>query len=231
MKYYPSYLKNILSIFLLIFFLALNFGFGINNASIAVVTKTILEVMKKSASNNWTNAEKGDMLVGGDQIKTGKKSLAVVKFKDNSIIRLHEHSELTVNGEGTPGAIIKSALLTSGSIGFDIKKQENAQFRLTSPTSVASIRGTMGKWSRGDTLVVTKGLVNLKNLISNKDIDVSAGEIGFSKDDGSISSRKATENELVDANNAANGGNANELKLEMKDSKGNKKELKLRYKQ
>ena len=78
---------------------------------------------------------------------------------------------------------------------------------------------------------MTEGLVNLKNNISNKDIDIAAGYIGFSDEDGSLTSRKATDEELADANIAALGGTSNELKLEMKDSKGNKKDLKLRYKQ
>ena len=55
--------------------------------------------------------------------------------------------------------------------------------------------------------------------------------IGFSNDDGSVSSRKATAQELADANRTANGGADNELKLELRDGQGNKKDLKLRFKQ
>jgi hypothetical protein len=67
--------------------------------------------------------------------------------------------------------------------------------------------------------------------VSNRDVDVSAGELGVSNQDGSISAREATPQELADANKLATGGSTNELKLELKDSQGNKKELKLRYKQ
>jgi hypothetical protein len=124
--------------------------------------------------------------------------------------------------------------LNGGAFGFEVKKQkQNEQFQLTSPTSVASIRGTKGKMSGGlgnDTLVVTEGLVNFKNNSSGNDVDVAAGFIGFSLQDGTITSRKATTQELADANNAATGGSSHDLNLELKDSQGNKKDLKIRYK-
>jgi len=229
--------KNTVKKFLFYFTISLivfvGYSFVSNKSSLAVVTKTVKSVAKKNISSDWMEISKGEILIAGDQLKTGKNSLAIIKFTDNSIIRVREQSELTILGEGAKGSMIKSAHLTGGGVGFDVKKQQNEQFRLTSPTSVASIRGTKGKWSGGrghDTLIVIEGLVNLRNLISNKDIDVSSGSIGFSDEDGSISERKASEDELADAYAAMSDGTTNELKLEMKDSKGNKKELKLRYK-
>ncbi len=202
------------------------------NMTLALVTKIIEEVMRKSAAADWTKAVRGDVLIAGDQVKTGKNALAVIKFADNSIMRMRELSELTMMAEGPRGSMIKTLELRNGTMGFEVRKQQNEQFHLTSPTSVASIRGTKGKWSGGqgfDTLVVVEGLVNLKNLKSSNDLDIPNGFIGFSNQDGSLTSRKATDQELADANNAANGSTGNELKLELKDSKGNRKELKLRY--
>ena len=211
-------------------------GFGNENSTVSLITKTIQIVTKKTPPQDWAKALKGDALISGDQVQTGQKSLAVVKFADNSIIRVRELSLLTISGQsGEPGALSKTVQLNGGTFGFDVKKQkQNEQFRLTSPTSVASIRGTKGKLSGGqgnDTLVVSEGLVNFKNNVSNKDVDVPAGYIGFSNQDGTVTSRKATDQELADADNAANGGSSHELNLEMKDSQGNKKELKIKYKQ
>lgn len=229
--------KKLLSLCIII--LSTNFptiGLGSENATVALITKTIQNVTKKSPPSDWAKAVIGAALVSGDQVQTGQKSLAVVKFADNSIIRVRELSLLTISGQSNePGALSKTVQLNGGTFGFDIKKQkQNEQFRLTSPTSVASIRGTRGKLSGGlgnDTLVVTEGLVNLKNNSSNNEVDVPAGYIGFSNQDGTVTSRKATEQELTDANNAATGGSSShELNLELKDSQGNKKELKIRYK-
>lgn len=207
-------------------------GYRADNATLAFVNKIIFEVQKRSAENAWAKASSGDVLTSGDQVRTGKRSLAIIKFLDASIIRLRELSLLTLTGDGPRGSMIKSAQLSQGSLGFDIRKQQSEQFRLTSPTSVASIRGTNGKWTGGgasDTLIILEGLVNLKNNTSGNSVDVAAGSIGFSNSDGSVSSRKATQKELADASEALTGGSPNELKLELRDSKGNQKELKLKF--
>jgi hypothetical protein len=208
-------------------------GFRLPSPTIALITKIIPEVSKKSVSTDWGKATKGEMLVSGDQVRTEKSSLAIIKFLDNSIVRVRELSDLTINGEVNGGKFTKSVRLGGGAVGFEVRKQIDEQFRLTSPTSVASIRGTKGKWSGGhgnDTLVVIEGLVNLRNLNSNKDVDVGEGNIGFSNEDGSVTSRQATAEELADAGNAVTTGSTNELKLEFKDPQGNKKQLKLKYK-
>src|SRR5437867_1390378 len=227
--------RKSLSIILPIIFGSMAVGFRTENSAVALITKTVQDVTMRSSPNDWKKAGKGEPLISGDQVRTGQKSLAIVKFVDKSIVRVREESELTVEGESTePGKISKTIRLVSGAIGFDVQKQQqNEKFRFTSPTSVASIRGTQGKLSAGlgnDTLVVVEGLVNLLNTMSNKDIDVAAGSIGFSNQDGTISSRKATPQEITDAASAARGGSSNELNLELRDSKGNKKELKLKYK-
>jgi hypothetical protein len=215
-----------------ILLIIISVGFRPNTKHVALIAKVIQDVTKKSEPADWAKASPGDGLGNGDGVRTGKKSLAVVKFLDNSILRVRENSLLKVTDEGT----VKAAGFQQigGSFGFNIRKQNpNTKFEFTSPTSVASIRGTQGKMSSGesgDTLVVTEGLVNLKNTGSGNDVDVSAGSIGFSNIDGTVSSRKASDAELTDANSAATGGNENGLNFELKDSKGNKKNLKLKYK-
>ncbi|HZY09656.1 MAG TPA: FecR family protein [Bacteroidota bacterium] len=226
--------RKILITLLLISILTVSMGFYMSNSTVALVTKIIQDVSKKSGDGDWKPANKGESLTSGDRVKTGQKSLAVIKFLDNSIVRVREQSELSISSEGPRGSATKTVQLNGGSLGFDIKKQQNEQFRLTSPTSVASIRGTKGKMSGGsgtDTVIVTEGLVNLFNSLSEKNFDIIAGFIGFSTNDGSTSSREATPEELADALNAATGGSENELNLELRDSKGNKKELKIKYKQ
>jgi urease accessory protein UreE len=34
----------------------------------------------------------------GDRLRTGEKSLAIVKFKDNSLVRIRERSEVIITG-------------------------------------------------------------------------------------------------------------------------------------
>lgn len=207
-------------------------GYAPGPGTLALIMKVIPQVSKKTSSTDWGKADKGDPLSNGDHVRTEKNSLAIIKFMDKSIVRLREQSELSIDAQSLDGKFTKTVRLSRGGFGFEFQKQRDEQFRLTSPTSVASIRGTMGKLSGGegsDTLVITEGLVGFHNSVSNRDIDVGAGSVGISKQDGSITSRKATPQELADANRLASGGTMNELKLELKDSKGNRKELKLRY--
>jgi hypothetical protein len=235
-KMYIKLYKCTQSIFLLITFtlFAISTDYSQTNSTVAVLTKTIQDVTRKSeGTSEWMKAKKGDPLVSGDFVRTGEKSFAIVKFTDNSMLRVREQSEVQIKGGIEGNAFSKEINIQRGGFGFDIKKQQNERFIFTSPTSVASIRGTKGKMSSGptgDTLTVTEGAVNLRSKSSNKEVDVSSGSIGFSNADGVISSRTATEEELSDADAAATNGIENELNFELRDPQGNKKNLKIKYK-
>ncbi len=208
-------------------------GFRPGATPVALVMKAVPEVSKKSGTGEWTPAVKSDQLLSGDKLRTGAKGLAVIKFLDRSIVRIRERSDVTLTFDAAGAPATKVVDLRDAVIGFDIRKQVNERFRFTSPTSVASIRGTRGRFTdygSNDTLVVVEGLVNLRNLISSSDKDIPAGYIGFSGADGSLTSRPATADELAAASDAALGSGENELKLEMKDPKGNRKDLKIKYK-
>jgi hypothetical protein len=209
-------------------------GFRGPGATLALITKVVREVSLKNDAMVWDSAEKGDLLKTGDRVRTGRQSLAILKFNDRSIVRVRENSEIAMTTETDGKGAVKTLDGAEGSYGFDIQKQrENEKFRFTSPTSVASIRGTMGSWSSGsgnDTLVLPEGLVNLKNKVSDRDIDVPAGYIAFSNADGSLTSRPATPEELAAAKKAATGGTARELDLKLRNDDGEEKDLKIRYK-
>jgi hypothetical protein len=209
-------------------------GFRGPGATLALITKVVREVNLKNEAAEWDLAEKGDLLKAGDRVKTGRQSLAILKFNDRSIVRVRENSEIAMTTEADGKGAVKTLDGAEGSYGFDIQKQQaNEKFRFTSPTSVASIRGTMGSWSSGrgnDTLVLPEGLVNLRNKVSDRDIDVPAGYIAFSNADGSLSSRPATEEELAAARKAATGGSTKELDLKLRNDDGEEKDLKIRYK-
>jgi hypothetical protein len=208
-------------------------AFGPPAATLALITKVVREVSTKNEAADWNAAEKGDILRAGDRVKTGRQSLAILKFNDRSIVRVRENSEIAMTTGQEGDGVLKTIDGSTGSYGFEIQKQRsNEKFRFTSPTSVASIRGTMGSWASGngnDTLVLPEGLVNLLNKISDRNIDVPAGYIAFSNADGSLTSRPATPEELADARRSATGGLPRELELKLRNGNGDEKELKIRY--
>jgi hypothetical protein len=207
--------------------------------SIALAVKVIKDVSRKSETIDWTQTKKGDLIYSGDQVRTGDRSVAIVKFTDNSILRVREQSELQITGEQKDNVLQKNIHLTKGQFSFDIRKQQdNEKFIFSSPTSVAAIRGTQGTMTRsdsGDIIVVLEGLVNLVNTSANTSLDINAGETGLSYDDGRIVVRKSTGSEKDGARqsiNAANGrGKENILDIDLKDAQNNKKRLHIRYKE
>jgi len=201
---------------------------------VGVLTKVILEVVRKELGKDWIPAKRGESLGSGDVVKTGQKSLAIIKFLDNSLIKVRENSELTITGELKGGTFLKDVTLERGVIGFNIQKQkQDEQFRFTSPASVASIRGTGGLFASGaasDTLIVIEGIVNLTNLISTRSLDVTAGFTGISSADGTVDVRPSTAAEKALGEEGARAtGRENRLEFELRDSQGNRKKLKIDY--
>jgi ferric-dicitrate binding protein FerR (iron transport regulator) len=204
--------------------------------SIALAVKVIRDVNRRTETIDWASVKKGEMMYSGDKVRTGDRSIAIVKFTDNSILRVREKSELQILGEQKDGALEKNVHLSRGEFSFDIQKQENEKFIFSSPTSVAAIRGTRGTFVRldsGDVVVVLEGLVNLLNSISNTGVDIGAGQTGISYTDGRVFVRDATSNERNNAQRSVNAGSGsgreNLLDIELKDDQNKKKRLRIRY--
>ncbi|MEK9137447.1 MAG: FecR domain-containing protein [Bacteroidota bacterium] len=203
-------------------------------SSIALISKVVLDVFRKETGKEWLAAKKGETLASGDKVKTGAKSIAIIKFKDNSLVRVRELTELTVTGSMDGSAFSKSVDVKSGVVGFNIKKQQTGEeFRFSSPTSVASIRGTGGSFnasSLADTLIVTDGAIQFTNNVSSTVVEVKDGFTGISKPDGTITTRPSTAEERAAAEQAARVSDQdNRLEFELRDGKGNSKRLKIDF--
>ena len=204
---------------------------------VALVSKVILDVKRKELDKDWIAAKRGETLTSGDRVRTGVNSLAVIKFKDNSLVRIREQSELTVTGNLSGRAFSKTVNLTRGAVGFNIKKQETGEeFSFRSPTSVASIRGTEGVYiatALEDLLTVLQGTIRFQNTISTTEVDVNAGYTGVAKPDGTILTRPSTPSEQAIARNAMierEDEQRNLLELEFRDAQGNRKEMRIDFK-
>jgi len=201
--------------------------------AIALLSKVILEVVRKEAGKNWEKAVRGQTLASGDMLRTGPGALAIIKFKDNSLVRLREKSELTVTGKQSGNTLSKSVEITTGVVGFNVQKQRaGEEFRFTSPTSVASIRGTAGMFrstSGADTLTVTEGTVLLTNRRSSRSADVASGFTGLSNGDGTLQVRPSTPAEQRTALEALRDDQRKRLEIELRDPQGKTNRLKIEY--
>ena len=137
------------------------------DAPVAILMKTIKDVSYKKGSSDWTTAKSGIPLSTNDEIKTGDKSLALIKFTDNSILRVRENSSLKIYADKNNKDLSKNTYIDKGKVGFQVTHQQNEEFKFTTPTMVASIRGTAGLFdvNQDSTLLILgEGSVELKGL-------------------------------------------------------------------
>lgn len=163
----------------------------VKDSPIAILMKTVKDVSFKRGDANWVPAKVGATLITSDEIKTGEQSIALVKFTDNSVIRVRENSSLKIYADKNKQAISKNTYVEKGTVGFNVSKQENEEFKFTTPTMVASIRGTEGfigvLSDTSSILVVTQGLVNvLASLGLQQTGSVGAGQFAVASSNGTI---------------------------------------------
>jgi hypothetical protein len=113
---------------------------------VAFVKKIIPKVTyKKAGQSDWDVAKTGSPLQDGDEVKTESKSLALILFSDGSgLLRVREKSVLHIYGKRENKKLTKNTLIDKGVVGFEVNKQGDDEFKFTTPTAVASIRGTKG---------------------------------------------------------------------------------------
>ena len=160
---------------------------------IALVKKILKDVTyKENADADWELAKTGIPLQDGQEIKTGNKSLALILFTDGSgLLRVRENSILHIYGEKEINKLNKNTFLEKGQLGFQVSKQEDEQFKFTTPTVVASIRGTGGYIDVEDdsstTVVCETGLIELQATGGEKQSgNLSAGNSANISSNGQI---------------------------------------------
>lgn len=168
------------------------------DSPVAIIMKVINEVTTKKGDNAWAAAKTGAPLSSNDEIRTGDKSLALVKFTDNSLIRVRENSLLKIQADKDKGQLSKNTIIDKGKVGFNVSKQENEEFRFTTPTMVASIRGTegyIGVSNDGTSLLVcVEGNIDIRATQGQKQSgNVPAGTYASIGSDGSITSGGITQ--------------------------------------
>lgn len=190
----------------------------------AVVTKVIQEVKHKSGDEDWIQTKPMTQLKTKDLLSTGKKSVAVLKFVDGSILRVRENTTLMIFADKKDKGLIKNTKLENGKIIFDVNKQiDDDKFIITTPTAVATVRGTTGLvelLENGSTLVIVeKGIVDVEGTGESKEIKtLEAGNASVINPDGTITDIEYSE-ELK--NKFLNSNKTNEKSIQIQTDKGN----------
>lgn len=194
---------NLILVLLLIYTIQLTAqaeGEADNTKSVAILQKVVKDVEhQKMQTDEWEEAKRGITLQDGHSIRTGGRSLALVTFLDKSILRVRENSIVKIFSsiEGTKQN--KNTQIDQGVVNFDVSEQQDEEFKFTTPTGLASIRGTSGYFEvipDKTWLIVEEGLIEVKALNSNGESqNVGAGNTAEIDKEGNISIRPTTEDE------------------------------------
>ncbi|MCC7430468.1 FecR domain-containing protein [bacterium] len=226
-------MKNYFIILFLLLFLAVHSAFA--QQAIVLLSEGKVEISKKG-KNSWENCPKGTPVFFGDKIKTGTKGVSKVLFLDDqSVVKIRPNTELEFSGEKKNNKISKDVFMSSGEALIKVIKGKDADFKVSTPTSVASVKGTEF-WTivfpDGSTKIVgLEGLVELLNKISGKVVNVSINQTGLSEKNGSLASSptKNTDTPIFEGDTSGGKGQIKVLRIKFLDKQGNERTLKIEY--
>ncbi|MCB2200912.1 FecR family protein [bacterium] len=149
------------------------------------------------ADTSWTPLKFGTVLYDSTQVRTGEAGFAAMAFTDDgSQLKMRPNTRLTLFGERQDdNSILKRVTLEVGELFNDVKKQKGA-IQISTPTSVASVKGTE-YWLLVDpdgntTLITLEGVVELTNLVTGQTIQVGQGYTAYSTVSGEMTSGELT---------------------------------------
>lgn len=197
---------------------------GNTSPSAALILRVVKDVdFRKSGTDSWNTAKTGGILASGDEVKTGSKSLALIKFLDNSLLRVRENSSVRIYADKRQDrSLSKNTYIERGRVNFEISKQKNDEFRFTTPTIVASIRGTRGSFNVMDDgtslLLVDEGSIEVTSTVGEKQKElIGAGRYALVQRNGSFQTGEQSEEQKK---NSGNDSEAGSKKLIIKTSEG-----------
>ncbi len=133
----------------------------------------------------WKALEFGAVLGDSDQVRTGDDGfVAMVVTHDGTQMKIRPNSlvVLRLAREGDMG-VSKKITLELGQL-FTYAAQPKGRYEVTTPTSVAAVKGTefwtLVNNAGGTTVLTQEGTVALSNTMSGLAMDVTAGQMGVS---------------------------------------------------
>ena len=175
----------------IIYLLFLNFIFTAESVALVMKKKGDVKYRPFSSKGLSSDLKMTKSLFNQDQILTGLDGFTkVVYLDDGSTIKIHRESEVYIQGSIKNRRIIKQINITQGKIKFVINPQESTDFRVVTPTSIATIKGTRFwvdcRGDDGDSFVGLTGIVEVKNTESGQVIRLEPNNTVNSSPDGSL---------------------------------------------
>jgi len=169
------------------------------NAKVVAAISTLkgLVMVKPVGSRKYIPAYKGQMLKNGEWIKTKDGVFVAIIFLDGSNIKIQQQTEIKISSYRMTAKDLKTNLVMSkGQAWSDVADQgAGGEFTITTPTAVASVKGTEFDLEydieKGETtLIVFAGEVEFAGELGK----ILAGAMTSSKDGGAV--QKLTPDDL-----------------------------------
>lgn len=198
---------------------------------VAIVIRARGNVKMMLSHKKEVRAKAGTRVYSGWKIITKKKSFAAIKFiDDGSLVRIRSNSSCTVEGKKKKNSLFKNLFLEVGTIFSKITRQKGL-FRVTTPTSVASVKGT-AFWTKQEFKGATRyfgeeGRIEIKNKAGLALL--GPGETGIvSSQNSKPIVRKTRPGEKPQHEDSK--ANIDEFEFKFKNDKGQTKDLKFKIK-
>ena len=218
--------------FISIFFLC---GSLLASSKVAIAIKIQGDVSITYKGLNSPQALKpGSPLSNLDKIKTGKEGyVALMYLDDKTVVKMLGDSDLTIMGDRSGKKINKSIDIKYGKVSANVMPQKGNEFRISTPTSVASVKGTelaiQSDPSTGDSFTLIEGLIEVTNSVTGESTQVQEGETATSTPDGSLEVVETTSEDLDDFEDTIIEIQTQELRFEVEDENGNIKEILIKF--
>ena len=137
---------------------------------VAAISSMKGNVQIRSANNRkFDSAYKGQMIKTGDWIKTSKNVFVAIVFLDGSNIKIQSNTEIEIKSSRITAKELKTQMyIAEGQAWSKVSKQNNGEFKIKTPTAVASVKGTefdveFDDLAESTTLTVLEGSVEFGN--------------------------------------------------------------------
>tara|TARA_B100000214_G_scaffold315141_1_gene248303 strand:- start:2225 stop:2896 length:672 start_codon:yes stop_codon:yes gene_type:complete len=213
------------------------FGLTITLASskiaVAIKVKGDASVTYKE-SNSVQPLKPGSPLSDQDKVTTGENGfVALMYIDDKTVVKILGNSDLDILGKRSGAMINKSINIEYGKVAAAVTTQKGKEFRVSTPTSVASVKGTSlgieSDPSTGDSFTLIEGLIEVTNVVTGESTNVKEGETAVSMNDGSLAVNKTTEEDLAVFEGADIQNSTQEIRFEIEDDNGEIKEIIIKF--
>jgi len=144
----------------------------------------------------------GSTINDKDELRTGAESFASYKYVDGvSSIKVFSNSYVLVTASKSGKSMNKTASVRSGSVYTKVTPGSKGSMKVTTPTTVASVKGTEVftdvNVDAEATYMVLKGTVNVAVPETGEDEDVNAGQTAFIDKDLNMEVRETSADDLA----------------------------------